>query len=465
MKTSSLAFRLIASAAVWIAVALFAGGLALSSIFRATLEESFDRRLGALLETLIAASDIVEAGGEGGQLVLLRPLGDARFGRTYSGWYWRIEGGGAGRLHSRSLFDYTLRPTTPGKDGTAGFGLAPGPDGQTLRTVTRDIVLPGAARPVRYSIAADTAETEVQVRRFNGALAWSLGVLGAGLFAAVLIQVLFGLRPLRRIRAALSDIRLGRAARLEGSFPSEIKPLAEELNAVLDHNAEVVERARTQVGNLAHALKTPLTVLANEAGHLTKSGAKSEAKPGNATLAANVLRQTALMRRHVDHYLARARTSAAGRVIGARVDAAVVVRDLKRALEKMYAERALTIADAGDAPRMVQGEREDVDEMIGNLMDNACKWARGHVAVAAESDGGSVRITVDDDGPGMPAEEHEGVTRRGARLDESVSGSGLGLAIVADVVQLYGGALSFETSPLGGLRVILSLPAAETEPS
>ena len=226
MKTSSLTFRLIASAAVWIAVALFAGGFALSSIFRGTLEESFDRRLGAFLETLVAASDIVEAGGEGGQLVLLRPLGDARFGQTYSGWYWRIEGGSAGRLHSRSLFDYTLRPTAPGEAGTAGFGLAPGPDGQTLRTVTRDIVLPGAARPIRYSIAADTAETEVQVRRFNGALAWSLGVLGAGLFAAVLIQVLFGLRPLRRIRGALSDIRLGRAARLEGSFPSEINPLA-----------------------------------------------------------------------------------------------------------------------------------------------------------------------------------------------------------------------------------------------
>ena len=463
MKTSSLTFRLIASAALWIAVALFAGGFALSSIFRGTLEESFDRRLGALLETLVAASDIdADGGADGdGQIVLLRPLGEARFGQTYSGWYWQIDGGSAGRLHSRSLFDYTLRPAAPGEDGTAGFGLAPGPDGQALRTVTRDIVLPGAARPVRYSVAADTAETEVQVRRFNGTLAWSLGLLGAGLFAAVLIQVLFGLRPLRRVQAALTDIRLGRAARLEGSFPPEINPLAEELNAVLDHNAEVVERARTHVGNLAHALKTPLTVLANEAGSMAKSGAKPEDNP----LAENVARQTALMRRHVDHYLARARTAAAGRVIGARVDAAAVVRDLKRALAKMYAERALTIADAGEAPRMVQGEREDVEEMIGNLMDNACKWARGRVAVAAESDGSSVRITVDDDGPGMPAEEHERVTRRGARLDESVSGSGLGLAIVADVVKLYGGALSFETSPLGGLRVILTLPAAETQPT
>ncbi len=457
MKTSSLTFRLIASAALWIAVALFAGGFVLSSIFRATLEESFDRRLGTLLETLVAASDIGVNGDAPGQIVLLRPLGEARFGQTYSGWYWQIEGGAVGRLHSRSLFDYTLPPAAPGKDGTAGFGLAPGPDGQALRTVTRDIVLPGAARAVRYSVAADTAETEVQVRRFNGTLAWSRGVLGAGLFAAVLIQVLFGLRPLRQIRAALTDIRLGRAARLEGSFPSEVNPLAEELNAVLDHNAEVVERARTQVGNLAHALKTPLTVLANEA--------TSVAKSGDDPLAENVSRQTALMQRHVEHYLARARTAAAGRVIGARVDAAEVVRDLKRALAKMYAARGLTIADAGDAPRMVQGEREDVEEMIGNLMDNACKWARGRVAVAAESDGNSVRITVDDDGPGMPADEHERVTRRGARLDESVSGSGLGLAIVADMVKLYGGTLNFETSPLGGLRVNLSLPAADTPPS
>lgn len=453
MKTSSLTFRLIASAALWIAVALFAGGFALSSIFRSTLEESFDRRLSALLETLVAASDIAADG----QIVLLRPPGDARFGQTYSGWYWQIDGGGGGALHSRSLFDVTLSPAAPGAEGSAGFDLAPGPDGQTLRIVTRDIVLSGAPRAARYSVAADTAETEVQVRRFNSTLAWSLGVLGVGLFAAVVIQVLFGLRPLRRIRAALSDIRLGRATRLEGLFPPEINPLAEELNAVLDHNAEVVERARTHVGNLAHALKTPLTVLANEAGPTAKSA--------DNPLAANVARQTALMRRYVDHYLARARAAAAGRVIGARVDAAVVVKDLLRALEKIYAERGLTIAGAGDDPRMVQGEREDVEEMIGNLMDNACKWARSRVDVAAETQGETVRITVDDDGPGMPPEEHERVMRRGARLDESVSGSGLGLAIVADVVQLYGGDLSFETSPLGGLRVILSLPAAETSAS
>ena len=458
MKTSSLTFRLIASAAVWIAVALLVGGFALSSIFRGTLEESFDRRLGDLLETLVAASDVAPDG----QLALLRPLGEARFGQTYSGWYWQIEGGGTGRLHSRSLFDTTLRGAIPGADGSPGFGLAPGPDGQSLRIVARDIVLPGAAAPVRYSVAADTAETEVQVRRFNGTLAWSLSVLGLGLFAAVLIQVVFGLRPLRRIRAALSDIRLGRASRLEGSFPAEINPLAIELNAVLDHNAEVVERARTHVGNLAHALKTPLTVLANEAGSTTKSGGKSSE---DATLAANVSRQTALMRRYVDHYLARARTAATGRVIGARVDVAEVVKDLCRALEKMYAERGLAISGAGETPRLVQGEREDVEEMIGNLMDNACKWARGRVAVAAEAQSGTVRITIDDDGPGMPAAEHERVMRRGARLDESVSGSGLGLAIVADVVQLYGGAMTVETSPLGGLRVILSLPAAETSPA
>ena len=451
MKTRSLTFRLIASAALWIAAALFVGGFLLSSIFRGTLEESFDRRLGALLETLVAVSDI----GADGRLALFRPLGDARFGRTYSGWYWQIDGGAAGRLHSRSLFDFTLRPGVPGADGNAGFDLARGPDGQVLRIVTRDIVLPGAARAVRYNVAADTAETEAQVGRFNGTLAWSLGVLGLGLFAAVLIQVQFGLRPLRRVRAALSDVRQGRAERLEGSFPPEINPLATELNAVLDHNAEVVLRTRTQVGNLAHALKTPLAVLANEAGPAAQSSA-------DAALAANVSRQTALMRRYVDHYLARARTAAAGRVIGARVDAADVVKDLRRTLEKMYVDRDLTISDAGDTPLPVLGEREDVEEMIGNLMDNACKWARTRVAVAVEAQDGTVGITIDDDGPGMPPEEHERVMARGARLDESVSGSGLGLAIVADVVELYGGGLSFEASPLGGLRVVLSLPAAKT---
>ena len=436
MRLNSLAFRLLAGAAVWSVAVLVVGGILLSALFRTTVQQAFDDTLDAQLQSLVAAT----TAGPAGTIDFQRPLADSRFEQTYSGNYWQIDDA-RGRLRSASLFDTDL----PAAD--LGYAVAAGPDGQTLRIFSRDIVLPEAAAPVRYAVAADLAPLRDQIRRFNGTLAWSLAVLGGGLLAAMLVQVRFGLQPLRRLRAALSDIRLGRADALAGNYPVEVAPLADELNAVLDANAQVVARARTHVGNLAHALKTPLTVLANEA-----------ASHSAAPLATVVDQQTRRMRDQVDHHLVRARAAASAAVIGTRTPVSAVTADLARAVSRIHPDRRLDLDVPADC--VFRGERQDLEEMVGNLLDNACKWSRRTVALSARRAGDKLTVTVADDGPGVPPDQLSQLLQRGKRLDESVPGSGLGLAIVDDIAQLYGGGVTFSKAEQGGLAAVLTLPAA-----
>ena len=445
MRTDSLSFRLAAIATLWCVAALLAGGMLLSSLFRDYVQRNFDARLVILLEGLVTTSKV-----EGdGQLRLERSLGEPRFEQPYSGWYWQISNPDGPIERSRSLWDQELRPPPdPTHDPIQRYDMV-GPESMPIRVIARDIVLPGDERPFRYAVAGDLTEVEQEIKRFNGTLAWSLSFLGIGLLAAVVVQVRYGLYPLRRIRRALSDIRSGRADRLQGRFPAEITPLANELNALLEHNAQVVERARTHVGNLAHALKTPLSVLANES------------VGGKSTLADTVRRQTERMRRQVDHHLSRARTAAAGRVMGARTDAGSVVDDLTRTLARIHAVREVAIDSRCPPGLTFRGERQDLEEMIGNLMDNACKWARTRVRVRVERRGDRLCFLVEDDGSGLSPAQRDQVIERGRRLDEQVSGSGLGLAIADDVARLYGGSIELKDSELGGLQVVLELPAAE----
>lgn len=444
MKPNSLALRLVLGAGVWIAVALLVGGLLLSAIFRDYVERSFDARLEALLESLIAASKI----GSDGTPELTRVIGEPRFEQIYSGWYWEITGGADDYLGSRSLWDESL-PAGDLSNPTAILrGDVAGPTDQRLRLIERQIALPGSDTRWRYAVAGDRGEIDREIERFNAVLAWSLSALGLGLLAAVLIQVRFGLLPLRRIQHSIVAIRTGKAQRLEGEFPAEIAPLSDELNILIEHNAAVLERARTQVSNLAHGLKTPLSVLTNEAGGA--SGA----------LAETVRRQTGAMRRQIDHYLARARTAATARILGARADVAPVADDLRRTLERIYAERSIQVHVTCEPGLGFRGDRQDLEEMFGNLMDNGCKWARGKVVVDIHRRDGRLVCHVDDDGPGLTEEERTAVFDRGTRLDESVPGTGLGLAIVREIAELHGGTISLDRSPLGGLRAILVLPAA-----
>lgn len=456
MKLDSLAFRLAAGAALWCIIALLVSGLVLASLFRETVERSFDHRLGALLESLIIAT---ETHAED-RVDLTRPLGEPRFSQPFSGWYWQIDTARGVVLRSRSLWDQVLPapdlaslPAPSFASGETAVSMqrydATGPEGQALRVVARSITRPHSATVFAYRIAGDANEIHEETRHFNETLGWSLGALGLGLVIAVLLQVRYGLMPLRRLSRSLAEIRLGHVRRLEGNFPREVQPLVQELNALVDHNAAVVERARSQIADLAHALKTPMSVLVNEAS------------ASRGPLAGVVRKQIARMRRQVDHTLARARAAGSANILGARTAVAPVVHDLSRTLKRIYTERPLTIAVSCEKTIVFAGERQDLEEMIGNLLDNACKWARQHVRVSVEAAAGRLTARIEDDGPGMPPDSAQRMLERGARLDEQVEGWGLGLSIVRDVATLYRGTIAFEPSALGGLAVVLSLPAID----
>jgi len=306
------------------------------------------------------------------------------------------------------------------------------------------------------AVGGDASELDDEVLAFDGAIITTFLVLAAVLLLTTLFQVRFGLAPLSRISRSLAAIRSGKTEKLEGSFPVEIEPLARETNALIDANREIVERARTHVGNLAHALKTPLSVMMNEAS----------ANPENA-LASKISEQTDIMRNQVTHHLERARLAARVAVIGTVTEVRPVVSALVRMMEKIHHDRGISIMlDAPEDARF-RGERQDLEEMIGNLVDNACKWAQSRVALETfverpevYSERRIVRIVVDDDGPGLSPQQREQVGRRGRRLDEAKPGTGLGLSIVVELVNLYGGDLTLGTAPIGGLRAELVLPGA-----
>jgi signal transduction histidine kinase len=450
-RFDSLAARLIAAAAVWTILGLVVGGLVLSDIFSDAEENNFDARLKFDLDGMIAAAEPDPAGG----VSLRGRFTDPRFERIYSGWYWQITPADAhsGEMQiSRSLWDKTIRLTEAGPGMVWGHGE--GPDGQHLRIVERRIEFPisetsnpNDTRAYIFLVAGNEAQLESEVARFDAMLFWSFAILGLGLIGAIFIQVRVGLTPLRRLSRALAQIRDGTERQLVGRYPAEIAPLVSELNSLIAHSAEVVGRARGHVSNLAHFLKTPLTVLSSEA----------EAQPG--PLAGSVKRQVMTMRRQVDHYLARARAAGALDVLGNRTSVKPVLDDLARVLTRIHAERAIAIDIECPASLAFRGERQDLEEMAGNLIDNACKWAHSHVAVKASRDGTMLKLIVGDDGAGLDAEDRAHVGERGERLDESVPGTGLGLAIVRDIAKLYGGSFELGESELGGLEARLSLPA------
>ena len=456
-RLDSLQARLIAAAAVWTLLGLIVGGFLLSDIFRASQQGNFDARLKFDLDDMIAAADPDASGN----VSLQGRFADPRFERVYSGWYWQIVPQGPkgpqpqSAQISRSLFDRTIKITdSRAEPGGLVWGHGTGPEDKPLRFVSQHVEFPIKAtrdpndnRAYLFLVAADVSEVENEVSRFNGTLIWSFAVLGLGLIGGIFFQVRIGLLPLSRVSESLARIRDGKARRLDGRFPAEIAPLAGELNSLIEHSAEVVGRARAHVSNLAHFLKTPLTVITSEAS----------AQPG--PLADAVMRQVMTMRRQVDHYLARARAAGAVDVLGNRTLVEPVLEDLVRVLKRIHAEHALAIDVDCPVSLVFRGERQDFEEMAGNLIDNACKWARTRVSVAASRDGAMLVLAVGDDGDGLDAEERKLVGERGERLDESVPGSGLGLAIVRDIATLYGGALELGESPLGGLEAKLTLPA------
>ena len=456
MRANSLALRLFLSATVWTALILLVTGFALSSLYRNSVERGFDRRIGVYLKTLIAdlaSPDIpIEKTGQ--------MLGEPLFELPLSGWYWqvtRLDHSKPEVTSSRSLWDRGLphlgeQNVAPDPDGSRK-AYVQGPEDQRLRLVERDVDLGDDGRFL-VSVGGDAAELDDEILAFDYAIITTFLVLAAVLLLTTVFQVRFGLAPLNRISRGLAAIRSGKAEKLGGSFPVEIEPLARETNALIDANREIVERARTHVGNLAHALKTPLSVMMNEA-----------AARGDDPLAEKVKEQTGIMRDQVARHLERARIAARVAVVGTITDVAPVVQALARTIEKTHHDREIAIdLDIQATEARFRGERQDLEEMIGNLVDNACKWAGSRVSIEVmleqpEPGRQVVRVVVDDDGPGLTPAQRDQVSRRGQRLDESKPGSGLGLSIVVELASLYGGALNLGTAPIGGLRAELVLPA------
>jgi signal transduction histidine kinase len=458
MRLNSLALRLFFSATTWTVVILVVTGIVLSSIYRAAVERAFDRRLGVYLRTLV--TDVATPEENAGKFP--QSIGEPLFDLPLSGWYWqvtRLDAPTPDVRSSRSLWDARLPRladlSASSVPGASREGYVEGPEGQLLRVVERTIDLGEEGRYL-VAVAGDAAEIDAETRSFDNALIITFSVLGIVLLLTTTFQVRFGLAPLKRISEGLAAIRSGTAERLEGAFPVEIAPLARETNALIDANREIVSRARTHVGNLAHALKTPISVMMNEA-----------AANGADPLASKVREQTEIMRDQVTRHLERARLAARVAVISTVTDVRAVVSALARTMEKIYHDRGIIIdVDAAEGARF-RGEQQDLEEMVGNLVDNACKWAQSRVAIEVfaekpdpKDDRRFVRIVVDDDGPGLSPQQREQVARRGRRLDETKPGSGLGLSIVVELASLYGGALTLSTAPIGGLRAELIVPGA-----
>jgi len=456
-RSRSLFRRLVLTATVWTLVALIAVALALTTLFRNSVVRTLDDRLEAVALTVIATAERDSSG----QVVPAQPPLDSRYNRAFQGRYWQInaiDGGQPGEVlgESQSLLDEVI-PIQPGafEDALDAFGQpvsynTKGPDDQLLRVVIQAVELPGAAGRILVTAAEDRRPADAEVRRFAFVSILIFLVFGIILGAGVIVQVRIGLAPVFKMRDAVAEVRAGRSERVEGNFPVELQPLGVELNSLLDHSREVVERARTHVGNLAHALKTPIAVLLNET-----SGDDSE-------LSSLVRRQTETMSRQVDHHLRRARAAAHAKAIGARCEVSSVIDDLTRTLNKIYARQSKSVSANYEPDLVFRGERQDLEEMVGNLCDNACKWAYSQVRVTARAGAeDKIYLKVEDDGPGMDAAQRKNALKRGVRLDEETPGTGLGLSIVVDLARVYGGELELGVSELGGLSAELILPGRQ----
>ncbi|MEP3891189.1 MAG: sensor histidine kinase [Hellea sp.] len=456
IKTQSLVLRLVRGAVMWALPLLLVTALTLTWLYRNTTYRSFDDPLVSAVTALIATAEVQD-----GSLSLTREPLDPRYQRALSGRYWLVgflqdDGIIEPISASRSLLEATLvlppaaviqLQTQQGEEIRARTS---GPDNdEPLRLVARQVVLPNMNTPVVMVAAADSRAASRSILSFALTALGLMLLISIGLITAVVTQVRSGLKPLFDLRDRVADVREGRSGQVDGVYPTEIQPLATELNSLITHNKDVVERARTHVGNLAHALKTPLAVLQNEA-------------QGSKTTPSDIVsRQTETMKKQVDHHLRRARAAARGQAIGVSTDVTDTLEALARTLSRIYGRKNIDFDIDLMEGLIFRGEKRDLEEMAGNLMDNSCKWTKTALTLRSfvdPEDETSFIVTVSDDGPGMAEDQYVEALKRGARLDEATPGSGFGLAIVDDLAKAYKGSVRLGKSDLGGLKVALTLP-------
>ncbi|MCO6389496.1 histidine kinase [Aliihoeflea aestuarii] len=456
LRLGSLTVRVIALSTLWALLTLVIIATVISTLFRQASERGFESLLSAHLFNLISTVSVTDDGWLQGA----PNLGDLRFTIPRSGWYWSVEPiseGLRGSLRSISMIETVEAPSTAEVPFDREFQrryVTVGLNGELLEVFESEFVLDNADRVGRFRVMGNRSELEEEIADFERQLYFYLALFGLGMIAINAIAIWVGLRPLSRVRRALAEIRSGNATRLDGRFPAEIAPLADETNALIESNRRIVERSRTQVGNLAHSLKTPLAVLLNEGSAM--GGQKGSLIVGQATA----------MQSQVEHYLQRARVAAQRDSILFRTPVVATLERLVRVMSKLNRHLDISL-DTPDEEIMFSGEKEDFEELVGNLLENATKWGKSVVSVSvgrmdAEEARGFV-LTIEDDGPGIPDDQAKLAMKRGHRLDETKPGTGLGLSIVADLVKEYGGHFELGRSELGGLKAVIRLQRQHDE--
>ena len=442
--TGSLSRRMILVAAVWITLLLAGGGFALDRVLAAAVTANFNDQLEYVLRSLLVSAEI----GPDDEVILSRDaVADQRFLEPGSGLYWQISAPGIEPFPSRSLWDRRLAFGGIHNDRAVHFYDSNQFGDEKLRVVERDVQLPGSAVRWRFQVAQSRAGLDAQIAVLRRTLVRSFLLLALGLLVLAALQTFYGLWPLRRVRAEIARMRAGRSDRLSEAMPLEVAPMVEELNGLIAHNERQAEEARRHAGNLAHALKTPLTVIMNAAA------------ANSPDLAETVMREARTMRRQVDHHLARARAVGRRGSAHSRAEVWPSLEAVERAVGRLHPKVRIDVTGARDL--QVHVERQDLDEMLGNLIENAAKYGGGSVFITVAAQAGFVEFLVEDDGTGIPEQERVRIFDRGVRLDTGKPGTGLGLAIVRDVAEIYDGTVSLEESEdLGGLLVRLRLPAA-----
>ena len=439
LRRLPIAMRMLVSALILVVLVLPVAGALLSWNFREAVNTAFNERLESLLNVVIAG---VSYDVRQDALVSNRQLGDSRFDRVFSGWYWQVRDDGERVLTSRSLWDQRLAISQePGMT----FRTVTGPRDKQLRLLERDIRLPNLDDVLHVQIAADLGEIEAQIARFQTLLWLSLATLGGLLIGLIGLQIRWGLAPLRRIEQSLKAVEQGQKPSVDSDLPRELARLAEAINTVLERDQRLIERGRTATGNLAHALKTPVAVLNTLAERLPEDQ--------QAAVRAELKRLNEAVRHHL------ARASAAGPVaLGAEQKVAAVLDPVIEGIRRLAGRRNIAFQSVLQQELRVRIDAQDLQEMVGNLLENAINWTKSSISLTGSVEGGWLVLSVSDDGPGMSREMRQEALSRGGRLDEVRSGSGLGLAIVKELTALHGGELKLDDNSEGGLRAELVLP-------
>ena len=454
----SLRLRLFGGTALWIALALGLTTIALDGLFKDQATRQFEQQLQSYLHQIVVAFDVDAQGNP-----LMQTAGaDPRFNRPESGLYWQInDQSGNVLLKSRSLWDTKLNVANDTlKSGEIHFHELIGPASHTLIVAEQNVLLEGPeSKQFRVIVGSDIHALTQAIQTWQHSLWLFVGILFLSLLVAASAQVAFGLLPLGQLQRSLQALRKGDGNRITGRFPTELKPLIEDFNAVIEANEKIIERARNQAGDLAHSIKTPLSVMSNA---LQAEQSRSQHDPA---LVASLQEQLQQLQQQVQWRLKRARVAANVGVPHARTPIKSTIEQLTRVMQKVHAEKSIQVA-IGDMPADLYfaGEVQDLQEIIGNLLDNAYKWATRQILVNARYAYEKLQLTIQDDGPGcQDLTESTRPPHRGQRADESIPGSGLGLSIVRDLVGLYDGELLFQVGNPKGLRITLTLPGGLRE--